>query len=131
MAERIPSDIVGVEREQLSSSLDRLEALPMVKSARCDPSDRRVVCNMWCGAQHPPGKLKQPRVKLNAKPLTDPTAVPTFLVAAEKLLLDISKEHDGCLQAAEAAKANARAAAHGQQSGARQPALHMHCPAGD
>ena len=45
MAEHgIPSDIVGMEREQLSNSLDRLEALPMVKSARCDPGDRpRVV----------------------------------------------------------------------------------------
>ena len=66
---------------------------------------------MWCGSVHPQVILKQPRVALNLKPLTDPKAVPTYLVAAEKLLLDINKEHAGCLAAAEAARAKAATAA--------------------
>ena len=83
---------------------------------------------MWCGCKHSKSSLRQPAVLLNKKPITDAAAVPSFLVATEKLIIKIAKEHAGCLAAAEAAKAEAR------QTGeyAREQLLHgSHaCPRG-
>ena len=65
-----------------------------------------VHANLWCAAAHDK-KDKQPSVKLNRKLLTDPTAVPNFLVATEKLIKIIEEKHVGCHAAAETARANA------------------------
>ena len=48
-------------------------------------------------------------VSLNDKNVTDPSAVPDFIVAAEKLLQKVNDEHSGsaCLECAEEAKATA------------------------
>ena len=70
----------------------------------------RVICNLWCSAHHAQ-KDKQPHVPLNKKPSTDASAVPNYLVAAEKLRIKIETEHAGCLAAAEAARANSGATA--------------------
>ena len=105
----LPSNIHGVEPALLHAELDKLEALPVVKGpAKLDPKysngTGRVICNLWCSACHAQ-KDKQPQVPLNKKPSTDASAVPNYLVAAEKLRLKIEDEHAGCLAAAEAARA--------------------------
>ena len=119
----LPSNIHGVEPALLHAELDKLDALPMVKGpAKLDPKYGkgigRVICNLWCSAQHEQ-KDKQPHVPLNKKPPTDPTAVPNYLVAAEKLRIKIETEHAGCLAAAEAAKAKLFAAAPLPAAGVR------------
>ena len=111
----LPSNIHGVEPALLHAELDKLEALPVVKGpAKLDPKysngTGRVICNLWCSAHHAQ-KDKQPHVPLNKKPSTDASAVPNYLVAAEKLRIKIETEHAGCLAAAEAARANSGAAA--------------------
>jgi hypothetical protein len=103
----LPSHVVGVDAEQLNSALDRLDALPVVSSSRIDESHNngvgRVVANLWCAREHAK-KDRQPYVCLNAKAPTDPTAVPSYLMATTKLISKIEQEHCGCLAAAEAAK---------------------------
>ena len=49
------------EQKQLDDALDRLEALPVVKDAKIQPEQTRVIVNMWCRSTHSsePG-LKQP-----------------------------------------------------------------------
>ena len=54
--------------------------------------------------------VDRPCIGLNRKPLTDDSAVPDYVVATEKLIAKIEKEHAGCLAAAEAAKAKAQQA---------------------
>lgn len=103
----LPRNIHGVEPTLLHAELDRLDALPVVKDAHCERrrnGQERVICNLWCSAQHN-GTKKQPEVALNRKPPSDPTAVPNYLVATERLILKIQAEHAGCLAAAEAARA--------------------------
>ena len=50
----LPRDVHGIEPALLHGSLDRLEALSVVKDARCDEKFRhgRVICNLWCSGQH-------------------------------------------------------------------------------
>jgi hypothetical protein len=113
----LPPGIVGTDAELLNAALDRLEALPFVKEAKAEPRPHlgRVRCEMWCRATHTASAMKQPAVMLNRKPPEDAASVPNYLVAAEKLLTIIAREHAGCLVAAEAAKAKA------QQHGMRSP----------
>ena len=127
-----------IEEPALLDALAQVEALSMVKApVKCDDTSPRhaVVANLWCGSTHVQ-KDKQPKVQLNAKPLTDPTAVPTFVVAAEKLFLKIKAEHAGCHAAAEAAKAKSRTVALYDVTGAfRLCSIYVHpdgpccCPA--
>ena len=71
---------------------------------------------------------RQPSIELNNKKLDDPTAVPTYQVAAEKLLEKIEREHGGCVEAAEAAAAadctGKRAAAPEPKGGGSPPCSH-------
>jgi len=127
-----------IEEPALLDALARVEALPVVKApVRCDDSSctPALIANLWCASTHEK-KHKQPSVKLNAKPLMDLTAVPTFVVAAEKLFLKIKAEHAGCHAAAEAAKAKARTVALYDVTGAfRLCSIYVHpdgpccCPA--
>lgn len=58
----LPDEGRGPEYEkQLDDALDRLEALPVVKDAKIQPEQTRVIVNMWCRSTHSsePG-LKQP-----------------------------------------------------------------------
>ena len=105
----LPLNLHGIEAAIINGALDRLESLAVVKDARCDDRmrDGRVICNMWCGATHQNSGEKQPSVPLNKKPSDDPTAVPNYLVAAERLYAKIEREHAGCVAAAKAAKAKA------------------------
>eukprot|EP00966_Prymnesium_polylepis_P076400 1770848-Prymnesium_polylepis.2 len=106
----LPDEGRGPEYEkQLDAALDRLEGLPVVNGdAKVDQAKRRVIVNMWCRASHPPGNLRQPCVALNKKdPLQDEGAVPTYLVATEKLINMIQRDHAGCLAAAEQAQRSA------------------------
>ena len=73
--------------------------------------------NLWCGNTHL-GSLKQPYVKLNAKDMDEPTTVTTFLVATEKLIEKLEREHGGCLVAAEQAEQASRSAASSGTTGA-------------
>jgi len=99
---------LGPEYEkQLDATMDRLEALPVVKDAHIDTRKRRVIANLWCGSTHPAGTMRQPPVSLNKKHIDDPAAVPSYLVAAERLISKIEKEHAACSAAAEVAKAAA------------------------
>ena len=91
---------------QLDEALDRLETLPVVKDAHIDIKKRRVIANLWCQSTHPSGTMRQLPVSLNRKADDDPTAVPTYLVAVQKLIKKIENEHRGCLEAAEASKAS-------------------------
>ena len=91
---------------QLDEALDRLETLPVVKDAHIDIKKRRVIANLWCQSTHPSGTMRQPPVSLNWNADDDPTAVPTYLVAVQKLIKKIENEHRGCLEAAEASKAS-------------------------
>ena len=107
----MPSNLHGIEAALIHEALDRLESLPVVKDARCDPKYStygRVICNMWCGPTHE-ARDKQPHMPLNKKSSDDPTAVPNYLVAAEKLYKKIESEHAGCVAAAEAARIAAAA----------------------
>jgi len=98
-----------IEDAALLAAAERLESLAVVRAPlRFDDSSGTpaVHANLWCAAAHDK-KDKQPSVKLNRKLLTDPTAVPNFLVATEKLIKIIEKKHAGCHAAAETARANA------------------------
>ena len=98
-----------IEDAALLAAAERLESLAVVRAPlRYDDTSQTqaVIANLWCGSTHEQ-KDKQPKVQLNRKPLTDPTAVPTFLVATEKLIKIIEKKHAGCHAAAETARANA------------------------
>ena len=111
----LPSNIHGVDPALLHAELDKLDALPMVNGpARLDPKFNggkgRVICNIWCRRQHE-RKDQVPCVPINKKPSSDASAVPNYLVAAEKLRLKIEDEHAGCLAAAEAARAKSGTAA--------------------
>jgi len=103
---RLPPERCG-DVVKLNAALDWLEEMAVVKRVECDPNYRagRVIAwSLWCTASHVQ-KDKQPSVALNDKPLTDPTAVPTYQVAAEKLVAKIEAGHCGCIEAANAAKA--------------------------
>ena len=105
---RLPSERVG-DPVKLNAALDALEMIPVVKRVECDPKykhGRVIAWALWCGSTHEQ-KDKQPAVALNDKPLDDPTAVPTYQVAAERLITKIEHKHCGCIEAAEAAKAAA------------------------
>ena len=127
-----------IEEPALLDALALVETLPMVKApVRCDDRSptHAVVANLWCASAHVK-KDTQPKVQLNAKPLTDTTAVPTFVVAAEKLFSKIKAQHAGCHAAAEAAKAKSRAVALDDVTGAfRLCSIYVHpdgpccCPA--
>ena len=87
----LPRNIHGVDPVLLHAELDKLDALPVVNGpARLDPKFNggtgRVICNLWCRREHAK-KDQEPCVPLNKKPSTDASAVPNYLVAAEKLRL--------------------------------------------
>ena len=97
MARVLPPGVVGADAERLCAALDRLETLPVVRSAKAEPKPHlgRVICNLWCGAAHVEcgeRALKQPLVPINKKPSTDAASVPNYLVAAEKLLVKIESQ---------------------------------------
>jgi hypothetical protein len=126
----LPSNIHGVEPALLHAELDKLDALPVVKGpAKVDfkfsGGTGRVICNLWCGAHHDQNK-KQPCVALNKKPPSDPSAVPNYLVAAQKLRMKVEAEHAGCLAAAEAARANSGVAAPHPAEGKCASVSHSH-----
>jgi len=80
-----------IEDAALLAAAERLESLAVVRAPlRYDDASQThaVIANLWCGSTHEQ-KDKQPKVQLNRKPLTDPTAVPTFLVATEKFKIRI------------------------------------------
>ena len=85
----------------------------------------RIICNHWCSGGHLQ-KDKQPHVALNKKPSTDASAVPNYLVAAEKLRIKIETEHAGCLAAAKAARANSGVAAPHPEEGMCTSVSHSH-----
>jgi hypothetical protein len=79
----------------------------VVKTVDCDTKfrDGRVIAwSLWCGSSHAKKGDRQPYVGLNNKPLSDPSAIPTYDVAAEKLIANIEEKHGCCLAAAEDAK---------------------------
>ena len=80
--------------------------LAVVKQPRPDPSVhlRRITTTLWCGCEHDK-KDRQPCVYLNTKELDGPDAVPTYLVATEKLIAKIERDHGpSCIIAAETAQ---------------------------
>ena len=94
----------------------------MVKRVECDPKyghGRVIAWALWCSSAHEK-KDRQPAVALNNKKLDDPEAVPTYQVAAERLIAKIEEKHGGCIAAAEAAKAGA--AIHSAQAGPSETA---------
>tara|TARA_B110000046_G_C12877407_1_gene348687 strand:- start:243 stop:752 length:510 start_codon:yes stop_codon:yes gene_type:complete len=108
----------GDRAKQLDALLDQLDALPVVNPpAKVEPHFNngagRVIVNVWCRAAHDKSSLKQPYVSLNKKPLDDLSAVPTWLVATERLINKINNEHASCLAAAEQAKAASTKRQHG------------------
>ena len=111
----LPNEGFGYEYElELEAELDKLEALPVVKSVKVQPKYRRVIVNLWCRSQHLASGDKQPYKALNSKKYPDdPEAVPTYLVATTKLIEKVQDDHAGCLAAAEQAKAASTQAQHG------------------
>ena len=98
----------------LNAALDALEALPVVDGRTCFKEQHnngvgRIHVNLWCRGEHAQKKAKQPYVDL-----TKGDAVPTYQVAAEKLLALVTINHAGCLAAAEAAKAKASGVRDGE-----------------
>ena len=107
-----------IEDAALLAAAERLESLAVVRAPlRYDDTSQThaVIANLWCGSTHEQ-KDKQPKVQLNRKPLTDPTAVPTFLVATEKLTKIIEKKHADCHAAAEAARAKCAIGTHTREA---------------
>ena len=107
-----------IEDAALLAAAERLESLAVVRAPlRYDDTSQTqaVIANLWCGSTHEQ-KDKQPKVQLNRKPLTDPTAVPTFLVATEKLIKIIEKKHVDCHAAAEAARAKCAIGTHTREA---------------
>jgi hypothetical protein len=105
-ARTLPSARVG-DPERLNAALDRLQEIAGVKTVDCDTKfrDGRVIAwSLWCGSSHAKKGDRQPYVGLNNKPLSDPSAIPTYDVAAEKLIANIEEKHGCCLAAAEDAK---------------------------
>ena len=85
---------------RLNEALDAIEALPVVvPPARCDPNfrDGRCIVNVPCRKTHVQTALKQPYVPLNNKDASDAAAVPTYDVAAEKLLARLKTDHAICI----------------------------------
>ena len=103
----LPDEGFGYEYElELEAELDKLEALPVVKSVKVQPKFNRVIVNLWCRSQHSASGDKQPNKALNSKKYPDdPEAVPTYLVATQKLIEKIENGHAGCVGVAEQAKA--------------------------
>ena len=108
---------------RLTAALNALEALPVVNGlARCDEKHNngagRVIVNLWCRGCHE-AKDKQPYIGLNRKPPEDGSAVPSYQVAAERLLSVVESKHAGCVEAAQLARAAAKrstgSSSHGQQ----------------
>ena len=94
---------------RLTAALNALEALPVVNGlARCDEKHNngagRVIVNLWCRGCHE-AKDKQPYIGLNRKPPEDGSAVPSYQVAAERLLSVVESKHAGCVEAAQLARA--------------------------
>ena len=85
----LPAEGLGHEYElELERKLDELESMPMVKSVKVQPQHNRILVNVWCRGQHTKSSEKQPSVARNKKEYPDdPTAVPTYLVAAQKLMV--------------------------------------------
>lgn len=107
---------------QREAAFERLVSLAVVKEAHCDPKRNRVIASVWCVSTHGTSALKQPLVALNKKNVDDPSAVPTYLVAIEKLIEKIELTHGAdCIAFAEQAKA--AAAATDEPSGARTDVL--------
>ena len=124
----------GLEAEHLDALLARLDALPTVHGpAKLEPRHNngtgRIIVNMWCRGSHTKASQKQPSVTLNKKPLTDPSAVPTFAVATERLITKIEDEHAGCLAAAEQAKAREQpgSGTRSERFAGSTARLSMHC----
>ena len=93
---------------RLTAALHRLDSLAVVNGpAKCDEKHNngagRVIVNLWCRSNHD-AKDKQPYIGLNQKPLSDPKAVPSYDVAAERLLALVESKHMGCVEAAQAAR---------------------------
>ena len=86
-----------------------LDELPVVDTVTQDvvhdrarkTQHNRVICSLWCGANHLAGDLRQPSVKCNQ------STVPDIEHAVRALRLKIENAHAGCLAAAEAARAAA------------------------
>jgi len=116
---RLPADRCG-DVDRLNRALDRIEALPMINGKvvideKHNKGAGRITVNLWCRAEHEK-KDQRPEVGLNKKPLSDATAVPTYDIAAEKLLAQIEGKHGGCVEAAQAARAAAAQSAPSTES---------------
>lgn len=125
MERSLPSERCG-DAARLCELLARIEALAVVNGSaiiqeQYNNGAGRIIVNLWCRANHNVSSDKQPYVNLNKKPASDPTAVPTYEVAAAKLLSLLETKHAGCLAAAEQAKA----AATKRQQGLCAPRMHM------
>jgi len=95
----LPTTRVG-DAARLNKALDAMEALPIVvPPARCDTKfrDGRCIVNITCRKTHVQSSMKQPYVPLNNKDKSDPNAVATYDVAAEKLLALLETEHAACI----------------------------------
>jgi len=113
MERSLPSERCG-DAARLCELLARIEALAVVNGSaiiqeQYNNGAGRIIVNLWCRANHNASSDKQPYVNLNKKPASDPTAVPTYEVAAAKLPSLLETKHASCLEAAEAAKAAAAA----------------------
>ena len=91
----------------LRAALAELEALPLVDGRVCfnqrhNNGVGRVHVNLGCRGAHGAKKQKQPCINL-----TKGDAVPDYQRAVEMLLALVKREHSGCLEAAENAKAAA------------------------
>ena len=79
---------------QRAAAFERLNALAVTRAPRPDPGFRngRMITSLWCRGEHDK-KDQQPIVNLNQKdPLTNQDAVPTYLVAIEKLITIIERD---------------------------------------
>ena len=115
----LPADRCG-DVDRLNVALDRIEALPVINGKvvideKHNKGAGRITVNLWCRAEHEK-KDQRPEVGLNKKPLSDATAVPTYDIAAEKLLAQIEGKHGGCVEAAQAARMAAAAQSSGSST---------------
>ena len=112
----------------LEATCARIEALSVVNGRvlflpKHNQGVGRIKVNVWCRSSHESSRDKQPYVDLNNRKAGDDGAVPTWDVAAQKLLTLIETKHVGCVEAAEAARmaaaAQSAAPASGSSSGTR------------
>ena len=111
----------------LEATCARIEALSVVNGRvlflpKHNQGVGRIKVNVWCRSSHESSRDKQPYVDLNNRKAGDDGAVPTWDVAAQKLLTLIETKHVGCVEAAQAARMAAAAQstpASGSSSGTR------------